>query len=52
MCNNEEDFCGIAKYKPKYTKVDKYIIGLCLCGLTLAVLFAAVVLYQLILSLV
>lgn len=52
MCNNEEDFCGVVKYKPKYTKVDKYIIGLCLCGLTLAVLFAAVVLYQLILSLV
>ena len=52
MCNNEEDFIGVAKYKPKYTKVDKYIIGLCLCGLTIAVIFAAVVLYQLILSLV
>lgn len=52
MCNNEEDFCGVAKYKHKYTKVDKYIIGLCLCGLTIAVIFAAVVLYQLILSLV
>lgn len=52
MCNNEEDFCGVAKYKPKYTKVDKYIIGLCLCGLTIAVIFAAVVLYQLLLSLV
>lgn len=52
MCNNEEDFCGIAKYKPKYTKIDKYVIGLALAGLTIAVIFAAIVLYQLILSLV
>ena len=52
MCNNEEDFCGVAKYKPKYTKVDKYVIGLALAGLTLAVIFGALVLYQLILTLV
>ena len=52
MCYNENDFIGITKFKPKYSKVDKYVIGLCLCGLTIAVIFAAVVLYQLILSLV
>lgn len=52
MCNNEEDFCGIVKYKHKYTKVDKYIIGLCLCGLTIACVFGILVLYQFILALV
>lgn len=52
MCNNEEDLCKVPKYKPKYTKVDKYIIGLCLCGLTIACVFGILVLYQLILTLV
>ena len=52
MCNCEEDFVGIAKYKHKYTKVDKYVIGLALAGLTLAVVFGIIVLYQVILTLV
>ena len=52
MCNHENDFVGVAKYKHKYTKVDKYIIGLALTGITIAVVFAAVILYQLILTLV
>lgn len=52
MCNHEDDFVGLAKYKHKYTKVDKYIIGLTLIGITIAVVFAILVLYQLILTLV
>jgi hypothetical protein len=51
MCNHEDNFVGIAKYKHKYTKVDKYIIGLTLTGITIAVVFAILVLYQLILTL-
>jgi uncharacterized membrane protein len=51
MCNHEEDFRGIAKYKHKYTAVDKYIIGICLLGVTLAIAFMAVCFYQLVLSL-
>ena len=31
MCNCEEDFVGIAKYKHKYTKVDKYVMCVCRC---------------------
>jgi hypothetical protein len=52
MCNHEDDFISVAKYKHKYTKVDKYIVGLVLTASTIAVIFAAIVLYQLILSLV
>jgi hypothetical protein len=51
MCNHEEDFRGIAKYKHKYTAVDKYVIGICLLAITLGVVFIALCLYQLVLSL-
>lgn len=51
MCNNEEDFRGTAKYKHKYTAVDRYIIGLCLVVLTLATAFMCVCFYQLVSSL-
>jgi len=51
MCNHEEDFRGVAKYKHKYTPVDKYIIGICLLGLTMAIVFMGVCLYQLVSSL-
>ena len=51
MCNNEEDFRGIAKYKHKYTAVDRYIIGICLLGLTMAIGFMGVCFYQLVSSL-
>jgi hypothetical protein len=52
MCNPEDDFIGIAKYKHKYTKVDKYVVGLVLVTITIAVAFSAILLYQLILTLV
>ena len=51
MYNHEEDFRGVAKYKHKYTLVDKYLIGIVLLGLTIAVIFMGVCLYQLALSL-
>jgi hypothetical protein len=51
MCNVEEDFCGTAKCKRKYTNVDKYIIGTCLLALTMAVIFMGICLYQTIISL-
>jgi hypothetical protein len=52
MCNHENDFVGLAKYKHKYTKVDKYIVGLVLVTITIAVAFSAIMLYQLVLTLV
>lgn len=52
MCNHEEDFRGTAKYKHKYTKVDKYVVGLVLVTLSIAVAFSGIMLYQLILTLV
>jgi hypothetical protein len=51
MCNHEEDFRGTAKYKHQYTLVDKYHIGICLLGLTMAIVFMGVCLYQLVSSL-
>jgi hypothetical protein len=51
MCNHEEDFRGVVKYKHKYTAVDKYLIGIVLLGVTIAVLFMGVCLYQLVSSL-
>jgi hypothetical protein len=51
MCNHEEDFSGIAKYKHKYTLVDKYLVGIVLLGVTISIVFMSVCLYQLILSL-
>jgi len=48
MCNHEEDFVGVAKYKHKYTLVDKYIVGICLTGLTIAVAFMGLCFYRLI----
>jgi hypothetical protein len=51
MCNHEEDFHGIAKYKHQYTLIDKYLIGICLLGLTIAIAFMAVCFYQLVSSL-
>jgi hypothetical protein len=51
MCNHEEDFRGIAKYKHKYTLVDKYLVGIVLLGVTISIVFMSVCLYQLILSL-
>jgi hypothetical protein len=52
MCNHEDNFVGLAKYKHKYTKVDKYIVGLVLVTITIAVAFSAILLYQLVLTLV
>jgi len=52
MCNHEEDFRGTAKYKHKYTLVDKYVVGLVLTTITIAVAFSAIMLYQLVLTLV
>ena len=52
MCNHEDDFVGLAKYKHKYTKVDKYVIGLVLVTITIALAFSAIMLYQLVLTLV
>lgn len=52
MCNHEDDFVGVAKYKHKYTKVDKYVVGLVLIALSIAVAFSGIMLYQLILTLV
>jgi uncharacterized membrane protein len=51
MCNHEEDFSGTAKYKHKYTLVDRYFIGIVLLGVTIAIAFMSLCLYQLILSL-
>ena len=51
MCNHEENFVGTAKYKHQYTLVDKYLVGIVLLGLTIAVIFMSVCLYQLALSL-
>lgn len=38
MCNNEEDFCGIAKYKHKYSLVDKIMLGLIFALLSIGTL--------------
>lgn len=39
MCNYEEDFCGVAKYKHQYTLMDKIILGVIfLCLFTAIVL--------------
>lgn len=51
MCNHEEDFVGIAKYKHKYTLMDKYVLGIIAITLTLGVILMGVFVYQIILSL-
>lgn len=50
MCNNEEDFCGVAKYKYKYTNMDKIILGIIISTMSICLVYAAIALYLLIQS--